>query len=65
MSSIPGCPHRTPVRPGPLAQANPAARGGAWTYRLDTLNLAHAAQVRAQVFLGEPTHRVDELAHLR
>jgi hypothetical protein len=43
----------------------PAARGGAWTYRLDTLNLAHAAQVPAGIFLGEPTHWIDELAHLR
>jgi len=43
----------------------PAARGGAWTYRLDTLNLAHAAQVPAGILLGEPTYRVDELAHLR
>lgn len=43
----------------------PAARGGAWTYRLDTLNLAHAAHVPPDIFFDEPTYRVDELAHLR
>ncbi|WP_203900320.1 hypothetical protein [Virgisporangium aliadipatigenens] len=42
----------------------PAARGGAWSYRLDTLNLAYGP-VAAEAFLGDPTHHVDERAALR
>ncbi|MFG3641680.1 hypothetical protein ACGF3C_15570 [Micromonospora sp. NPDC047762] len=37
--------------------------GGAWLYRLDTLNLAHGA-VPADTFLGEPTWFIDERAHI-
>lgn len=37
---------------------------GAWRYELRTLNLA-VAPVTADVFLGEPTHVVDERARLR
>lgn len=42
----------------------PMARGGAWSYRLDTLNLAYGP-VPAEVFLGVPTRLVDEQGHLR
>ncbi|WP_222426759.1 hypothetical protein [Amycolatopsis rhizosphaerae] len=38
--------------------------GGEWTYRLDTLNIAYGP-IRADLFLGTPTHQVDELASLR
>lgn len=38
--------------------------GGEWTYRLDTLNIAHG-QATADLFLGTPNHRVNELAALR
>jgi hypothetical protein len=38
--------------------------GGDWTYRLDTLNLAHGT-VAANAFLGEPTRAVDERSTLR
>jgi hypothetical protein len=38
--------------------------GGEWTYRLDTLNVAHGP-VPADVFLGTPSRRVSELATLR
>jgi hypothetical protein len=37
---------------------------GPWYYRLDTLNLAYG-QVSADVFMGTPTHRIDERAQLR
>ncbi|MET8357948.1 hypothetical protein [Micromonospora sp. NPDC005171] len=37
--------------------------GGAWRYRLDTLNLAHGA-VPADTFLGEPPRFIDERAHI-
>jgi hypothetical protein len=42
----------------------PMARGGAWSYRLDTLNIAHGA-VPADIFLSIPPRTVSELAHLR
>ncbi|MFG2045722.1 hypothetical protein [Dactylosporangium sp. NPDC048998] len=42
----------------------PAARGGAWRYRLDTLNLGYGT-VAADAFTGVPTRYVDERAHLR
>ncbi|MGW1727980.1 hypothetical protein ACWCQK_34360 [Streptomyces sp. NPDC002306] len=38
--------------------------GGEWTYRLDTLNIAHGP-ARLDLFLGTPTHQVNELASLR
>ena len=38
--------------------------GGEWTYRLDTLNVAHGP-APADLFLGSPSHRVSELAALR
>lgn len=41
-----------------------ASCGGAWTYRLDTLNLAHGP-VAAGAFLGTPTRSVDERGSLR
>lgn len=37
--------------------------GGAWSYRLDTLNLAHG-QVSAESFLGDPDYYVDERGYL-
>ncbi|MEU7970791.1 hypothetical protein AB0B48_01960 [Micromonospora sp. NPDC049089] len=37
--------------------------GGATTYRLDTLNLAHG-DVPADTFLGEPPRFIDERAHI-
>ncbi|MFD7579714.1 hypothetical protein [Kitasatospora sp. NPDC059817] len=40
------------------------AHDGAWTYRLDTLNIAHGP-APADLFLGTPTLRVSELAALR
>jgi hypothetical protein len=42
----------------------PMARGGAWTYRLDTLNIAHSV-VSPNVFRGTPPRTVTELAALR
>ncbi|SCL72846.1 hypothetical protein GA0070606_6323 [Micromonospora citrea] len=42
----------------------PAARGGAWSYRLDTLNLAYGPTT-VDVFTGSPTRHVDERALLR
>jgi hypothetical protein len=41
------------------------ALGGGWTYRLDTLNVAHGQHVTADLFLREPTRWVKELARLR
>jgi hypothetical protein len=41
---------------------------GEWTYRLDTLNIAHAdtqGPAPADLFLGTPDHHVNELATLR
>ncbi|MFE1443640.1 hypothetical protein [Streptomyces sp. NPDC058739] len=38
--------------------------GGEWTYRLDTLNIAHG-HARPDLFLGTPTRYVNELASLR
>jgi hypothetical protein len=38
--------------------------GGAWFYRLDTLNLAYGL-VAADAFLGEPTRYVDDRGQLR
>ncbi|MGW2256228.1 hypothetical protein ACWCXH_39800 [Kitasatospora sp. NPDC001660] len=38
--------------------------GGPWSYRLDTFNIAYGP-ASPEVFLGTPTHRVDERAHLR
>ncbi|MGH3858572.1 hypothetical protein [Actinokineospora sp.] len=40
------------------------SHGGEWTYRLDTLNIGYGP-TRADLFLGTPTHHVDELAALR
>jgi hypothetical protein len=37
---------------------------GAWSYRLDTLNLAHGPTT-VEIFTGVPTRHVDERAHLR
>jgi len=37
---------------------------GEWTYRLDTLNIAHGA-ASADLFLGTPARHVSELAALR
>ncbi|MEW1588280.1 hypothetical protein AB0283_22900 [Micromonospora vinacea] len=37
--------------------------GGAWLYRLDTLNLAHGA-VPVDTFLGEPPRFIDERAQI-
>lgn len=42
----------------------PLARGGAWSYRLDTLNLAYGPTDVA-AFTGTPSRYVDERAHLR
>lgn len=41
-----------------------AAHDGHWSYRLDTLNLAHG-EVAANTFLGTPTRVVDERSGLR
>jgi hypothetical protein len=38
--------------------------GGDWSYRLDTLNLAHG-QIPADTFLGQSTYFVDERGYLR
>jgi hypothetical protein len=38
--------------------------GQRWSYRLDTLSLAHG-QVSTDTFLAQPTYRVDERAFLR
>lgn len=40
------------------------SRGSQWWYRLDTLNLAYG-HVMADLFLGKPTHQVDERDRLR
>jgi hypothetical protein len=40
------------------------SHGGEWTYRLDTLNILHGA-APADLFLGLPTHHINELALLR
>jgi len=42
----------------------PMARGGAWSYRLDTLNLAYGP-MPVNAFLGVPSRYIDERAHLR
>ncbi len=42
----------------------PAARGGAWSYRLDTLNVAYGPTA-ADVFTRTPTRHVDERELLR
>jgi hypothetical protein len=42
----------------------PMTRGGAWTYRLDTLNVAYCPGT-VDVFTGVPTRYVDERARLR
>ncbi|MEV8510684.1 hypothetical protein [Dactylosporangium sp. NPDC051484] len=42
----------------------PLAAGGAWSYRLDTLNVAYAP-TSVDVFTGVPARHVDERAHLR
>lgn len=42
----------------------PLARGGAWSYRLDTLNLAYGLST-VDLFTGTPTYHVDERALLR
>jgi len=36
-----------------------------WTYRLDTLNLLYGPAGSRDLFLGEPTYTVSELASLR
>lgn len=40
------------------------SRRGDWWYRLDTLNLAYGL-VESDLFLGRPTHQVDERSRLR
>lgn len=42
----------------------PALEGGAWSYRLDTLNLAYGSPA-PDAFTGSPTRHVDERALLR
>jgi hypothetical protein len=42
----------------------PMARGGAWSYRLDTLNLAYGP-TSVDAFTGVPSRYIDERAHLR
>jgi hypothetical protein len=42
----------------------PETDGGEWTYRLDTLNVAHGP-APVNLFLGPPSRRVSELATLR
>jgi hypothetical protein len=42
----------------------PLARGGAWSYRLETLNLLYGP-ASTDVFTGEPSRLVDERASLR
>ncbi|MEV5764536.1 hypothetical protein AB0L34_08175 [Micromonospora sp. NPDC052213] len=42
----------------------PMARGGAWSYRMDTLNLAYGPTT-VDVFTGNPTRLVDERGLLR
>jgi hypothetical protein len=42
----------------------PMARGGAWSYRLDTLNLAYGPSP-VDVFTGIPSRYADERAYLR
>jgi hypothetical protein len=39
--------------------------GGDWTYRLDTLSLIHGPVGSRDLFLGDPTYYVNELASLR
>ncbi|MFD9408662.1 hypothetical protein ACFWBN_16830 [Streptomyces sp. NPDC059989] len=41
------------------------SHGDAWTYRLDTLNLAYGPAAPTDLFMGDPTHHVCELAALR
>ncbi|MFC9292981.1 hypothetical protein ACFTWH_06245 [Streptomyces sp. NPDC057011] len=41
------------------------SHGDAWTYRLDTLNLAYGPHTPADLFMGTPTRQVSELAALR
>jgi hypothetical protein len=40
------------------------SHGGEWTYRLETLNIGYGPAL-ADLFLGTPTHHVDELGTLR
>ncbi|MFI8281232.1 hypothetical protein ACIGBH_41570 [Streptomyces sp. NPDC085929] len=40
------------------------SHGDAWTYRLDTLNIAYGP-ASTDLFMGTPTHHVNELAALR
>ncbi|MFE9629402.1 hypothetical protein [Streptomyces sp. NPDC006463] len=40
------------------------SHGDAWTYRLDTFNIAHGP-AQTELFMGTPTHYVNELAALR
>jgi hypothetical protein len=40
------------------------SHGDEWTYRLDTLNIVYGTAT-ADLFLGTPTHHIDELAALR
>ncbi|WP_344875250.1 hypothetical protein [Allokutzneria multivorans] len=44
--------------------ASPCSCGGQWSYRMDTFNIAHGTP-SAEVFLGEPSRHVSELAALR
>jgi len=41
-----------------------AGTSGDWRYRLDTLNISHGP-APTNLFLGIPSHNVNELAHLR
>jgi hypothetical protein len=38
---------------------------GGWTYSLETLNVVHGPAGSRELFLGEPTYQVSELASLR
>ena len=38
---------------------------GPWRYRLDTLNLGYHTEATPHLFLGAPTHYIDERAQLR
>ncbi|MGY0231041.1 hypothetical protein [Longispora urticae] len=71
--ATPGMPHRV-WRPGPVLLAPGewlrwrinyrfSHCCGGWSYRADTLNLAHGP-VPVDTFLGDPTRQVDERAHL-
>jgi hypothetical protein len=43
----------------------PGSSGGDWTYLLETLNLLNGPASQPHLFLGQPTHYVNELSSLR